>query len=339
MDENHPSGVSFNFQCLFSEPKRAAPPAGTSADEIIDMTNDDEELGGFCPTCLKDLSDVNFLLQMKHVKECKKMTGRETGVLEPICENPKRGLICGKQALVEFLHFYGYGSLVQDLMKTVKTLSNLMLMDAVDLEQMTRVEGLSQKKRLIFALEQYKKTGHVYQRTSTILDKRKNSRLKDRTNTRSLKHLCVDGKHGMTQDTNKSGTKAKSSVDIEKILLDTFWKSSRDTEPRSPEGCVSRIYEGRTSWCHRVVARDQSLWFGAADCRLRLEKGCLEERLRSGTRTSVVQQEDSVAKAYQTIAMKQMRLKALKDELQVHVSTVEELRSMIRALEEEMKDS
>ena len=331
MDEHGSSGVSSHFQSLFSEP---------TTPVVIDMTEEEEEQGGYCAGCLKDLNNVNFLLQMKHVKECPRRITH--GVLEQICDNATQRLISGKKALIEFLRYYGYGHVVEDFVNSVGTLSNLRSMDVGRLEHVTGVERLFEKKRLMFAIEQYKHSGCLHQRRSHLLDTAKGRRTKDKGNVKSLKRMCADDKQDKKVKSKVEDASKHFLVDIDKVLLDTFWKTACTgaTMTEADGQRSSRVYEKMTVWCHRVVSREHSLWYGAADCRLCLEKGSLEERLGSARRNSMVKQGDtSVTDSCRTIATKQVRLKALKDELQVHLSTIEELQSMILALEEDIKNA
>lgn len=345
-DKSLPGGVSLEFQSLFSSVEPPSKDGTSESPVVIDMTLDEDGPGGFCAVCLEDLNKVNFLLQMKHVKECSK-GNRLDGVLEQVCVNSatkstgKQGLINGKEALIKFLQHYGYHDIIDDVIRGIGSLSNVRLMDIGQMEQATGVEGLAEKKRLLFAMEHYSQVGHLqFKKSSHLFEKRQMDG--KRGSVKSLKGMWVGGKENAVvkkkKNNNINTNPSKRSVDMDKVLLDTFWKVLDCGCTKNPNSACSRLYEHGTPWCHRVVSRDQSIWYGAADCRLFLEQGSLEQRLKSGSRKAVVRTNKSIKDKvdYNTLAMKHVRLKALKDELQVHLSTVEELRSMICTLEEDI---
>lgn len=373
--ERGDGGVSLEFESLFSDTREgcrrdsrrhvASTHMEEDNDVVIDMTGDlsqteGEDDGRFCAVCLKELNELNFLMQMKHVKECSRAC-RSSAVLKQIwkngdtegtgktdCRNEggKQSFVGGKTALIQFLEYHGYSDMVQRFLNSVGTLSKVRDMDLEEVERVSGVHGLFHKRRLMFALEQYKKCGHLPLRHSH-LPKENNTGKKRHRNGASLRHLCgeqnAEHVHGqnMTVRLDVAHNRLKSVANAEKMILEGCWTVLKGTRMSPRFRRTSTMYEKNTHWCHRVVIRDQSLWHGAAKCQLSLESGCLEQRLRTSTQRNVVvnnsspdQKEDCL-----TVAMKQVRLKALKEELRVHLATVEELQSMIDTLEKDIQNS
>jgi hypothetical protein len=320
--------------------------------------NQEEELGCFCGACLKELSDLHFLMQMKHVKECQMSSSdlksdnnnKENRGPTPGVTKARKGIVPGDVALELFLvHHYGYDERVLKMFVEagVKSLNCILKMCSrvvEELEALPGLEGLSGKKRLVFALEQYVEQGCVKRggtRKSVLDVERKKVVSRDRGKvSKSLKELVARdsrerGIDMMVENVEMSLPRHRRRVEM--TLLDVLYRSSSGSSDKID--AVRHHGGGKSSMLcsySRVESVEQSLWFATHGRGLLIpECGTLEERIQrrgNDARGFDGRRDHEV----ESVAMKQVRLKAMQEELRAQKMAVSELERMIVDLEQEI---
>lgn len=321
--------------------------------------NQEEELGCFCGACLKELSDLHFLMQMKHVKECQMSSSdlksdnsinKENRGPTAAVTKAGKGIVPGDVALELFLvHHYGYDERVLKMFVEagVKSLNCILKMCSrvvEELEALPGLEGLSGKKRLVFALEQYVEQGCVKRggTRKSVLDVERKKVVSRGKVSKSLKELVSrdsreKGIDMMVENVEVSLPKHRRRVEM--TLLDVLYRSSGSSDTIGAVGMVRHNGGGKSSMLcsySHVESVEQSLWFATHGRGLLIpECGTLEERIqrRGNDARGLDGRRDHEV---ESVAMKQVRLKAMQEELRAQKMAVSELERMIVDLEQEI---
>lgn len=347
----------------YGHDENRAPSNGTV---VIDMTGEDrpvllaeeKEEGAecsnllFCGVCLQKLEDVNFLLRIKHVKECCRLYG--SGKVS-------EKMVSGQRALKLFLEYHGcieyYDKFIDS--NIVKDLDHVHGMGSHELRRLHSIVG--GRKKLELALEHYALHGRLPLRASLLARSGSEKSNKTVKRMKSNKNISLMGRQKQQQQKNEAasnGTVCPSggltgrnprhnTLDctsrlrrVERMLFVSFYEDTCENDTRQCGS--SRMTLNHQSVVYRNnnghVTQDESMWVGAGCCGFELRSGSLERRL--ALKRGDVREGRGVGNRAQqeSIAVKKVRLKAMEDELQVQLSTVKELEDMIGSLKKEIDE-
>ena len=325
---------------MYSHDENRIPRNGT---EIIDVTKEEGEEGSavfFCGVCLKNLHEVNFLLRIKHVKECCRLYGKVS-----------EKMLSGSGALKLFLEYHGCLEYYDRFV--VKDLAHVHGMDSHELRRLQNVVG--GRKKLELALEHYALHGRLPLRASLLArGASEKSQKKVKKNTysslmgrqqqqqrnESASNETVHASSRRTShrhDTEDSRSRLRR---IERMLfLSLYEDTDEDDFKQRGSGSCGRLlnHQSVVYQNNSHVGQDESMWVGAACCGFELRGGSLEKRiaLKRG-----ISRDDNRGVGHhirqESLAVKKVRLKAMEDELRVQLSTVKELEGMIASLKHEI---
>eukprot|EP00890_Picochlorum_soloecismus_P001175 jgi/Picsp_1/2058/NSC_05523-R1_---NA--- len=319
-----------------------------------------------------NVTGMNFLIRMKHVKECSDCVDRAQMSDK---ENGRPSCISEESALRRWLKFHGLEQEMFDVMKS----RGVSLKEMRGVDPQKAVEGLGmkkQKRKMMIAIEQYKQKGCIPLSKSKL---NRNAYKKSRDGIgASLKDRF---KRFRGDDTNKKSAESRvdayateknariKSADAEYCKTECGIARQRQIElalctslcavlPRMGDG-ESLYNRDETSMVRRcggldskyVICEDENTLFRAtATCSKNVGELTLEQRLekRHGAGIYVLSSgEQAVLKVRQarcnsadasnSFSIKRVRLKALEDELLVQKATVRHLEELIRDLKKDIE--
>eukprot|EP00889_Picochlorum_renovo_P008291 jgi/Picre1/35321/NNA_002783.t1 len=334
---------------------------------VIDMTGEDkpvllaenkEEKDAecsnlvFCGVCLQNLEDVNFLLRMKHVKECCRLYG--SGKLS------EKKMVSGSRALKLFLEYHGCVEYYDKFIASniVKDLAHVRGMDSHELGRVQSIVG--GRKKLELALEHYALHGKLPLRASLLARSGSEKSQKAVKRMKSNKNVSLMGRQkqqkkeavgngtvcpsgGLTHRNDRHNFQDCTSRlrRVERMLFVSFYEDNGENDDTKQCGSCRVKLHHHKSVVYRNnghVTQGESMWVGAGCCGFELRSGSLEKRLAL-KRGDVREGRGVGNRALQeSIAVKKVRLKAMEDELQVQLSTVKELEGMIGSLKKEIDE-
>jgi hypothetical protein len=242
------------FEALFTRQESVVDLTGSQPGCQVEesVVDDPTDTHAFCNHCLLDLTSLNFLTRLQHVKGC---------------GNAK--IVSAAGAMKRFLEYYGYSALCAQFAASKVGLACVRRMDAFEVERVAGVRGIGGKKKFILALEQYKESGRLQVRSGLLKGQKAGSTkaalkvfqraLNASRATSKIVYSGQNGRHVFVGPTTHTPPQDRA---VDEVLLESM--CCRPNDIHGEQHVLSRV-------------SPSSLWGAAAECRS--EHVGLEERL------------------------------------------------------------
>ena len=341
----------------------------TVVGNVVASVNERTENQLYCSCCCKNVTDMNFLIRMKHVKQCSEsFGGAEMNSTDK--ENGRPSCVSEDSALRYWLKYNGFNEELFDAMKS----RGILLKDIgrMDAEKAVEVIGMKkQKKKMMIAMEQYRQKGCIPLSKSklnrstlkksrsglggSLKDRFKRLRgdvdeksVESRTNALVCSRDTVSGARSMDAGYCRhkkdmllaSGIARQRQIELALCgsvcgVVQTGMKYCKSQD------CDNRDMTRRLESKYVICGKENSIFLATTTCRKTdRETLTLEQRLekrQGGAGVSDQRARCNSGDASNSVSIKRVRLKALEDELVVQKATVCHLEELIRDLKREIE--